>query len=206
MRELLTAGELRRRGWTGALIRQFAGLPDHLAVNPHHPGGPAMRLYRSDRITEIEASEQFAQAREATDKRKEAAQKALRTKTANAAASAAESIAAPVLPPAPRGELVAAAVRWFNECETWRNGAGKWVSLADPEEVLLLVVVEFIVDRLGDYRNRARPIALPVDAAAAAVDRKIIEAIAACYPWLSAECERRRGTSDKEKISGKLCP
>jgi len=35
-----TAGELRRRGWTELLIRQFAGLPDDYGMNPHYPAGP----------------------------------------------------------------------------------------------------------------------------------------------------------------------
>ena len=97
-----------------------------------------------------------------------------------------------MLPPAPRGELIKAAVRWFNELETWRNGAGTWINRADSEAVLFPIVVDFIRDRLKNYRDRARPIGLPVEQAAAAVDRKILDAIAATYPWLSAECSRQK--------------
>lgn len=48
-----------------------------LAVNPHHPTGPAMKLYRSERIARSKAA-----------------------KAQKAAASAAVNIAPPVLPPA----------------------------------------------------------------------------------------------------------
>jgi len=58
-REFFTAGDLRHRGWTEALIRQFAGAADDFVPNPHHPTGPSMRLYRSDRITAIEATDNF---------------------------------------------------------------------------------------------------------------------------------------------------
>ena len=189
--EFLTAGGLRRRGWTGALIRGFAGPADQLAVNPHHPGGAAMRLYRSERIAEIEGGEEFIEALAGADRRRCAAEKALETKARKAAVSAAQNIAPPVLPPAPRDDLVAGAVRWFNELETWRSGAGKWVSTSDPDGVLLPIVVEFVLDRLHGYRKKARPIGLLAAVASAAVDRKIIEAIAASYPWLRPECDRR---------------
>ena len=201
-REFLTAGDLRRRGWTGQLMREFAGLPDHLAVNPYHPGGPAMRLYRSERIEETEKTTVFLEARVAADRRQAAARKGLATKAQNAAASAAENIPAPVLPPAPRTELVAAAVRWFNESETWRTGAAKWLSTSDPEAVLFPIVVDFIRDRLRDYRSRARPIGLPVDEATAAVDYKIVTAIAARFPWLSEECGKRKTPTQRDPGSG----
>jgi len=189
--EFLTAGSLRRRGWTGALIREFAGPADQLAVNPHHPGGAAMRLYRTDRIAEIETGEEFIEALAGADRRRCAAEKALQTKARKAAASAAENITPPMLPQAPRADLVEAAVRWFNGCETWRSGAGRWVSTSDPDGVLLPIAVNFIRDRLRDYANRARPIGVPVEQAVRAVDRKIVEAIAASYPWLRPECDRR---------------
>lgn len=191
--KFLTAGALRRRGWTGELIRRFAGPADQLAVNPDHPGGAAMRLYRSERMAEIKSGAEFIEALAGADRRRCAAQKALATRARNAAASAAANIVPPVLPPAPRDELLAAAVNWFNSRETWRGGAGKWVSTADRDDVFFPIVVEFIYDRLRDYRNRARPIGLPVDQAVAAVDRKIIEALAAKFSWLAAECERRLG-------------
>jgi hypothetical protein len=166
-------------------MRQFAGLPDHLAVNPHHPGGPAMRLYRADRIEQIEAGADFASAREIADKRQAAARKGLQTRARNAAAVAAENIPSPVLPPAPRLELITAAVAWFNSGETWRTGAAKWVSTADPAAVLFPIVRSFIRDRLREYRQRARPVGLPVEQGNLAVDQKIEEAIALAYPWLT---------------------
>jgi len=160
-----------------------------MAANPHHPGGAPMRLYRSARIEEVEATEVFQQARTIAEQRQAAARKGLQTKAANVAASAAENIPAPVLPPAPREELLTAAITWFSRVETWRTGAGRWISPADPDETLFPIVVDFIRDRLRDYRNRARPIGLPVEQGAAAVDRKIIEAIALAYTWVNIRPE-----------------
>jgi hypothetical protein len=186
--EFYTAGDLRRRVWTEKLIRDFAGLPDDMAVNPHHPGGPMIRLWRSERIEEIETSELFREARGAAQRRMESAQKGLQTKAKNAAASVSGTIPPPVLPPAPRAELIAAAVQWFNQVHTWRTGSGKWLSGKEADSVLFPVVVEFIRDGLNDYRKRARPIGLPIAQALAAVDQTILDAIAERYPWLSVEC------------------
>src|SRR5258706_14704500 len=115
----MTAGELRRHGWTGALIRRFAGPADHLAVNPHHPGGPAMRLYERARIEAVEADALFIEARHAAERRQDAAKKGQATKADNAAASAAGDIAAPGPPPAARGELIRAAAARVHPAPSW---------------------------------------------------------------------------------------
>lgn len=169
-----------------------------MAVNPHYPAGPAMRLFRSERIEQIEATDAFREARAIAERRQAAAQKGLQTRARNAAVVAAENIAPPLLPAAPRGELVAMAVEWFNGVETWRSGAGRWVSVADPEEVLFPIVVDFIRDRLRDYRQRARPIGLPVDQATAAVEQRVLAAIAERFPWLAPICLPRKAESADE--------
>lgn len=143
-----------------------------------------MRLYLRERIEAIEQTEEFQTARAIAEKRQQAAAKALKTKSSNAAASAAGSIPPPVLPAAPRDELVALAVQWHNSLETWRNGSGRWISAEDPDAVLFPIVRRFIFDRLTEYRTRARPVGLPLDIAIAAVDQKINEEIGRVFPWL----------------------
>jgi len=83
-------------------------------------------------------------------------------------------------------------VSWYNGLETWRAGAGKWASAADPDRTLFPIVLDFIRDRLHDYRNRARPVGRPIEQAAAAVDRRILDAIAERYAWLAEECEQQK--------------
>ena len=56
------ASDLKRRGWTEALIRRHLGSADRQARNPHVPSAGKMRLYRNERIVEIEASGEFATA------------------------------------------------------------------------------------------------------------------------------------------------
>jgi hypothetical protein len=189
--ELLSVGNLLRRGWTAQLIRKFAGPADFVASNPHNAAWPGVKCFQAARIAEIEKTESFIQAREATERRREGAKKAVQTRAAKVAASAADSIEPPVLPAAPRAEIIAAAIDWHNRVETWRAGKGRWVSFDDSDDVLFPIAIDFIFDRLSDYRRRAAPIGIPIQCAAAAVDARIAETITTVYPWLREECAKR---------------
>jgi hypothetical protein len=55
----LTFTELRKRGWTPRLIKQFLPEPDKLAINPHHRTGPKVRLYLLSRIEQAESLSEY---------------------------------------------------------------------------------------------------------------------------------------------------
>lgn len=50
----LTAGDLKRRGWTDRLIKMFLGSPDRTLPNPHVKSGSPKRLYLASRVEAIE--------------------------------------------------------------------------------------------------------------------------------------------------------
>jgi len=57
--EWWAASDLRRRGWTGSLVRRFAPTPSAAAPNPHCSYGAPMRLYQAAEIQAIEQSPAF---------------------------------------------------------------------------------------------------------------------------------------------------
>lgn len=58
---LVRASDLKRqRGWTEGLVVTLLGAPDALSPNPHGWRAP-MRWFRTDRVTDAEASAPFAE-------------------------------------------------------------------------------------------------------------------------------------------------
>ena len=68
--ELIKHSDLKRRGWTDAMVRQFLVEPDKLDRNPHHPRAAPMRLYALARVLEAESTDEYREAREAADRRR----------------------------------------------------------------------------------------------------------------------------------------
>ncbi len=61
------------RGWTDAMIRDYQLNPDKLVPNPHYRCSGAMKLYRLDKLTEIESGNWFKERYAKSLKRREAA-------------------------------------------------------------------------------------------------------------------------------------
>jgi hypothetical protein len=60
--EKLSGADIKRRGWTDAMIAQLLGDPDERQPNPHYPDtGAPMRLYLRRRVEQAEATPKFEQ-------------------------------------------------------------------------------------------------------------------------------------------------
>ena len=57
--EVLTARDLKNRGWTRTMVQKFLGTADGFVQNPHIRTGRPMRLFRSQRVHEVETGEDF---------------------------------------------------------------------------------------------------------------------------------------------------
>lgn len=57
--EVLTARDLKNRGWTRTMVQKFLGTADGFVQNPHIRTGRPMRLFRSQRVHEVEIGEDF---------------------------------------------------------------------------------------------------------------------------------------------------
>ena len=60
---------LRERGWTAAQIVRLLGAPDATRTNPHGADLSPMKLFRRDRVAEVERSAAFAEWRENAKRR-----------------------------------------------------------------------------------------------------------------------------------------
>lgn len=85
---LLSTHDLRGRGWTAALIRDFLALPDAARPNLMRLGRrrlPPVKLYRAERVDEVEASEAFLVAQARAMEARERAERALSARRTNKA-------------------------------------------------------------------------------------------------------------------------
>jgi hypothetical protein len=196
--EFLTASKLKERGWTDALIRKLLGMPDDYAANFVYPGGAPVRLYRLDRVVEIEASIEFREAKEKSTKRQAASVKAMDTKRETALKWLA-ALDGPKLPPAPRAEITRLAVNWFNEAHAWRGDCQRWFTGNESENYLAAIVVDYVIHQLHDYETKLQRAIGKVPHAddLAIIRAKILDAIGAAFPWLASECEARKGHEAK---------
>jgi hypothetical protein len=60
----ISASDLRRRGWTNAVIRRFLPTPDALRPNPHHMFGAPARCYAIERVDALEQLPDLALAKQ----------------------------------------------------------------------------------------------------------------------------------------------
>lgn len=79
--EHLSVSNLKGRGWTDALIRDYLKVPDKLSRNPFYSKAAPMRLYLSSRVETIEISTEWQTAQEKSKPRKVSAARAVQTKT-----------------------------------------------------------------------------------------------------------------------------
>jgi hypothetical protein len=191
---------LRERGWTDAIIARHLGEPDELAPNPHHRSGPPRKLYLITRVEAAEASPGFAADREGTSRRRESARKATATKHAAMLAHLARvAVSVPVLD---RDELVRRACRHYNrrkeEVAMDRAERGQETdytpATADSSPGFLdRISVNFLRHALSSFEDELAAVAgrVGVTDAYRAITRKVLDAIAAAYPHLKAECERQ---------------
>lgn len=60
-----TKSALKKRGWSGGMVRLQLGEPDKIVANPHDPaGGEPASMYLRTRVMAAEASDEFKAARD----------------------------------------------------------------------------------------------------------------------------------------------
>jgi hypothetical protein len=74
------------RGWTKAMVKQLLGEPDKLVPNARYSSAPPVRLFRIERMFQVEATPEFTAAIEKASRRIESGKKASATRLANAEA------------------------------------------------------------------------------------------------------------------------
>jgi len=196
--------DLRKRGWTPALIARFLPTPDDTWPNPHYRKAAPMKAYLADRVSAIEQSPEFAALRARAEARKRASARGVGTKRAKLAEWVAGlTIPVPVLD---RDVLIREACEYYN-ARGDRRPARRWGDPGAEEEwgeayvwrpaspgsdpwFLNRIVVNYLRHRLTDYEAVLRRTVGKVGrrAAYAAIKGKVLGAIAGAYPWLAEAC------------------
>lgn len=184
----LATQDLRERGWTARLIRDFLGDHDSQRPNGLKMGRrrlPPVKLYDQDRVADAEREEEFLVAQARAMDARERAERAGRTRRANR-----------------ERRLTALADEWTPEVAPLplRRGA---VRLArEPHAGALAGELRRVADLAGPLRGPEqrfvkRRLAFRLDAA-----------LAATYPWfpLPGAGERAEGSEDREPPSPKFNP
>lgn len=190
--------ELKRRGWTDALIRELVGQCDLTSPNPWYRSAPRLKLYLKTRIYEIEATKEFSKFQERARARQESAARAVETRTDNLHREIRESKAH--VPLLSREELIRRACNSWNNhkvdlaCEG-RIETDEWHPASAESELAFLdrISVNYVRHELTGYERklRARCVGVRRSALYLLISRKAFEAIAATYPHLAEECERQ---------------
>ncbi len=187
--QFLSVSDLKKRGWTAALIARFLGAPDELRTNPHYSSARPMRLYKIERVEQVESSVEFRQAQDSRKGKIKASQKALATKKQRIA----EYIATVEIkvPELAKEELIRRACDNYN---AWTNG-DSWASEHSSQEFLERICVNYLRHCLTEYETHLRKVAGKVGARDAyrMIKTKVLKAIGDKCDWLAEECGLQEG-------------
>jgi hypothetical protein len=172
--------ELKERGWTQALLERFLPEPDSTASNSHFRNAAEMKLYRVDRVRRIERRRSFKDGLAKAAGRKQAAMRAVATKTAKTL-SGLDALKITVLM-LEREEVTHRA------SDDYRQHHGR-----DVPDAIDRVTVNYIRHHLTEYEDALKGVRGKVgtDLAFLGISEKVFEAIEEAYPWLAEECHRQ---------------
>ncbi len=200
--ERVTLSTLTQRGWTDGAVKRFLGEPDALVANPNYRSGPKMRLYGLPRVEAAERSERWCTWFDKTKTRrvKASAQQSERMNASRVELAAQISAVVIRIPHLAKDELFGVAVADRNAQSAWHaaergryNHDPATVSSVDPAAprrwaVNYLRHVETDYDWLLDSVTGR----VGVTEARQLIRERVLNGIAAQYPYLAAECARQQ--------------
>lgn len=192
--QLLAVSQLKARGWTDTLIVRFLGDADERRTNPHYRSGPPMKLYKMQRVEQVEASAEFREVQDTRKSKRDAAQKALATKKQKIT-NYVEHLKIEV-PQLAKDELIRRACDNYNFRQWDRPNNHDFCSADKNSDPLFLerICVNYLRHCLTKYEAHLGEIAgkVGVRDAYTEIKEKVLDAIAHKYDWLRNECWRQR--------------
>lgn len=188
--EYITAKKLKEeRGWTDSLIKKYLPNPDETKTNPYYRSGPKMRLFKIDRVNEIEKKEDFIHDKVKTDKRKESTQDAVLTKKCKLR-SYIKDIEI-YIPHIEKKSLIKESVDHYNDLHF---DQGKRAFINDDEVFLNRICVNYLRHEASVYETELEKIKGKTGkiAAYSILKERILEQIAKQYDWLEEECNNQK--------------
>jgi hypothetical protein len=189
--EMILKGGLKARGWTEKLIRQFYPSPDREVRNPRRTS-TTIKYYALDRVTEIEASEEFQAARAVAKQRSERAKATAETRRKETIRWA-EDLPPPSLPAYDRDTLISLACQHYNQLWMFRGRDDKWASASASDEFLDRISVNYLRHECSHYEDQLMQAwgSIAASQARTIIKEKVLLAIEEAYPWLEDECNRQ---------------
>jgi len=189
-RGMLAASDLRRRGWTAALIRQFVPVADAQASNPRCDIAASMNLFECSRIGAIEASDAFQTVRARGDVRRESARRAQADRRE---ALLAWATVLPIVVPAwDTGDAMEKAIRHYEGLAP----EYRFTNVVDGIRADPWFLYQITVEYLAGWAARAEEVLEPFYGtpgwreAHLSVRIRILLAIADAYPRMGEICRR----------------
>jgi hypothetical protein len=191
--DLIGVATLRRRGWAPVMIRDLLGEADRTRPNPPGRAAAPVRLWSAKRVTEVEASPEFA-ARRAGSKRRAAAP------TAAAGRKPGDLLpgrirAVPVtVPRMSRGDVIRRSCEHHNQRAAVRDDPMASASPGDDPEFLGRITVSYLRHEVTGYEAELAGLSGRIGRAEAAklIRACVLDAIAEAYPWLADECRHQK--------------
>ena len=189
-KEFFTKSQLKEREWTEAGIKKFLGESDRTEINPIFKNAAPMQLYSIERVEKLEASKEFSDWKEKSQKRRDAAQKVADLKKQETL-SEFDSIKIEV-PIMPHKELKKLAKKEYEERQLDRGNYDVDLSYAD-RDFIDRIKVNYLRHELTEYDSLLCETSGRYGKLEAKklIRRKIFNAIADAYPNLRKECMKQ---------------
>ncbi|MEB4210983.1 hypothetical protein [Mycobacterium sp. 94-17] len=205
----MTMPQLKERGWTQAMVRDLLGDPDQLRPNPRYRSAAPMRLYSADRVTAVEAGEDFT-IRVMASKKRSAAAAAAADKRREELLDAVSEITITV-PELGEDELARKAIKHRNDVMQFHSSGDlreefAWADPNKPSSVEAGTLARWKVNylrhvctiydaALEDLYGRVGR-----DAATDVIRDRVYDVIAASYPALADEARRQSAERKKYRL------
>lgn len=160
-----------------------------------------MQLYRQGRVEAAEATPQFKEATANREGRQAAARKAVATKREQLKSYVEEvTITVPRLE---KEQLIREACAHYNGRRPLRDTYTPDASPSSDPSFLARIAVNMLRHRMTSYEHHLDRIAgrVGTDDAYVAIKGKVLDAIAAAYPWLAEECEWQKVQTAEEALA-----
>ncbi len=199
MDEMLSKSQFKQRGWTEGMIKVFLPMPDETKVNPKYASASPMKLYKTARIQQVEASADFVAKKQAADKRKAAAKKATATKQRQMD-EYLENLDIEVLR-MDKDKLIEEACGAYNEWHWSRSDEDCYADKNSNPLFLERITVNYLRHCLSRYEEHLAKIEGKVGArdAYSQIKDEVLWAIGFEYDWLADECQRQRARMQEEE-------
>ena len=179
------------RKWTKTLIQKFLGEPDKYVSNPHYRSSPQAKLYKTERVKEVEGTEEFQKAFAASRKMSESRKKSAEKQKQEILDEWSDYSVS--LSELDEDTLYQVAIDAYNDHQCAIDSC-EFASLNSDRSFLDRIAVNYLRHECCDYEECLADIKGRVGVADAYVliKKKILDQIAMEFPYLKAEANRQK--------------